>query len=89
MKKALLVALISAFLVAGCAIGFRGGHRGRSTVILPAPPGTEEVRTRGHDEHDQDKRDQDKREQDKREQDKRDQDRHDQDNRDHDNQQHN
>jgi hypothetical protein len=38
MKKTVIVALISAFLVTGCAIGFMGGHHGRSMVIVPALP---------------------------------------------------
>jgi|SRR5271157_888626 hypothetical protein len=43
MKKTMLVALISAFLAAGCAVGFVGSHRGGSMVIVPALPETVEV----------------------------------------------
>lgn len=43
MKKTLIVALVSAFLAAGCAVGFVGGHRGGSMVIVPALPETVEV----------------------------------------------
>ena len=43
MKKTVIVALISAFLVTGCAVGFMGGHHGRSMVIVPALPETVEL----------------------------------------------
>ena len=43
MKTKMVVSLISAFLIAGCAIGFRGGHRGGSLVIVPALPVTVEL----------------------------------------------
>ena len=43
MKKAVIVALVSAFLVTGCAIGFLGGHRGGSLIIVPALPVTVEL----------------------------------------------
>ena len=38
MKKTVIVALISAFLAAGCTVGFWGGHRGEGVVIVPALP---------------------------------------------------
>jgi hypothetical protein len=38
MKKAVVVAFISAFLVTGCTIGFMGGHRGESLMVVPSLP---------------------------------------------------
>jgi hypothetical protein len=43
MKKAIIVAFISAFLVTGCTIGFMGGHRGESMLVVPALPVTVEL----------------------------------------------
>jgi hypothetical protein len=43
MKKTVIAALISAFLVAGCAIGFSGRHHGGSMIIVPALPETVEI----------------------------------------------
>ena len=43
MKKTVIVALISAFLFTGCAVGFVGGHRGGSLIIVPALPLTVEL----------------------------------------------
>ncbi|MGA2506467.1 MAG: hypothetical protein ABSF80_03220 [Chitinispirillaceae bacterium] len=43
MKKTVIAVLISALLVAGCAIGFMGGHRGRNLIIVPALPVTVEL----------------------------------------------
>jgi len=42
MNKTVFVALISAFLLSGCAIGFGGPHR-HSLVIVPALPETVEL----------------------------------------------
>jgi hypothetical protein len=39
----MFIAFISAFLVTGCAIGFSGGHRGRSMIIVPALPTIVEI----------------------------------------------
>lgn len=38
MIKAVLVGLIAAFLLSGCAIGFLGGRHGEGMVIVPALP---------------------------------------------------
>lgn len=38
MKKTVLVTLIFAFLSVGCTVGFLGGPRGDSLVIVPALP---------------------------------------------------
>jgi hypothetical protein len=43
MKKAVFVAVISAFFAGGCAIGFVGHHRGESLMIVPALPVTVEI----------------------------------------------
>jgi hypothetical protein len=43
MKKTVIVALISAFLVTGCTVGFMGGRHGGSMVIVPALPETVEL----------------------------------------------
>jgi hypothetical protein len=43
MKKTVIVALISAFLVTGCTVGFIGGHHGGNMVIVPALPVTVEL----------------------------------------------
>ena len=45
MKKLVIGAVVSAFLVAGCTVGFVGGHGGRgdSLVIVPVLPETVEL----------------------------------------------
>lgn len=43
MKKTVIVALISAFLVTGCALGFIEGRHGGRMVIVPALPETVEL----------------------------------------------
>lgn len=45
MKKSVILVIFSAFLVTGCTIGFLGGHRGGSIVIVPALPLMVEIDT--------------------------------------------
>lgn len=43
MKKTVVVALISAFLFTGCAVGFLGGPRGGRMVVVPVLPAIVEL----------------------------------------------
>lgn len=43
MKKSMLGVLISAFLIASCMIGVRGGRHGDHLVIVPALPAIVEI----------------------------------------------
>jgi hypothetical protein len=43
MKKRMIVAMILAYLCAGCTIGLMRGHHGDSVVIVPALPLTVEL----------------------------------------------